>query len=91
MFIQMTNYLFNINLDNTFGMDVMSLAIQRSRDHGIPSYVEYRKYCGLKEVSNRRDLNSVMVEGVSFKKCEDINNIFIITMFLYVIFRQFLD
>lgn len=46
-------------------MDAFSLDIQRSRDHGIPSYTQFRKYCGLKDIKNVQDLSKIMVEGVS--------------------------
>lgn len=46
-------------------MDIVSLDIQRSRDHGIPSYTQYRKYCGLKEIQSVQDLAQVMVKGVN--------------------------
>jgi len=49
-------------------MDILSLDIQRSRDHGIPSYTQFRKYCGLKDIENVQDLSEIMVEGVSLKK-----------------------
>lgn len=46
-------------------MDIVSLDIQRSRDHGIPSYTQFRKYCGLKDIQNVQDLAQIMVKGVS--------------------------
>ncbi|XP_022164640.1 peroxidase-like [Myzus persicae] len=61
-----TNYLYS-HPDNMFGMDIVSLDIQRSRDHGIPSYTQFRKYCGLKEIKNVQDLTQIMVKGSTNK------------------------
>ncbi|CAI6355783.1 unnamed protein product [Macrosiphum euphorbiae] len=58
-----TNYLYRIDPNDVFGMDIFSLDIQRSRDHGIPSYTQFRKYCGLKDIENMQDLSEIMVEG----------------------------
>ncbi|XP_060876033.1 peroxidase-like [Metopolophium dirhodum] len=62
-----TNYLYNIDPNDSFGMDIFSLDIQRSRDHGIPSYTQFRKYCGLKDIENMQDLSEIMVEGSADK------------------------
>lgn len=48
-------------------MDIVSLDIQRGRDHGIPSYTQYRKYCGLKEIQSVEDLADIMVKEVNIK------------------------
>lgn len=48
-------------------MDIVSLDIQRGRDHGIPSYTQYRKYCGLKDIQSVEDLAQIMVKGVNKK------------------------
>ena len=60
----MTNHLYS-DLNNTFGMDIFSLDIQRSRDHGIPSYKEFRKFCRLKEITSIDELRETLIDGVS--------------------------
>ncbi|CAI6352434.1 unnamed protein product [Macrosiphum euphorbiae] len=63
-----TNYLYVMDPNYySFGMDIVSLDIQRSRDHGIPSYTQFRKYCGLKDILNVQDLSEIMVEGSADK------------------------
>ena len=42
---QVKNHLFENPHDGGTGLDLVSLNIQRGRDHGIPGYVEYRKIC----------------------------------------------
>jgi len=41
-------------------MDRLSLDIQRNRDHGIPSYQQFRKYCGLKDIKNKQDMLEII-------------------------------
>jgi len=67
IFFQLTNYLYNVHPNNVFGKDIVSLDIQRSRNHGIPSYTEFRKYCRLKAIRSVQDLSQIMVEGISLK------------------------
>ena len=51
----LTNQLFEESPQE--GFDVASLNIQRGRDHGLPSYNEWRDLCGLGKLSSFDDIN----------------------------------
>jgi len=68
-----------------FGMNIVSLDIQRSCNHGIPSYTEFRKYCQPKAIRSVQDLSQIIVEGVGLKIFEILNNIIVIILFLHII------
>ncbi|RZF46188.1 hypothetical protein LSTR_LSTR011542 [Laodelphax striatellus] len=43
-----TNFLYREN--QSYGLDRLSLDIQRGRDHGLPGYNVFREFCGLPKV-----------------------------------------
>ena len=52
--LQVTRNLFANH--NNFGLDLVALNLQRGRDHGLPSYIRWREYCGLKPIFFWEDL-----------------------------------
>lgn len=53
----LTNYLYG---NGKIGLDIVSLDIQRGRDHGLPSYTAYRAKCGLPMVNTFQELADFM-------------------------------
>lgn len=56
---ELTNHLFQ-SPGGGFGMDLVSINIQRGRDHGLPSFTLWRQPCGLKPIKDWDDLAEVM-------------------------------
>uniref|UniRef100_A0A6P7F5B2 Peroxidase-like n=1 Tax=Diabrotica virgifera virgifera TaxID=50390 RepID=A0A6P7F5B2_DIAVI len=65
--------------DDNYGYDIVSLDIQRGRDHGLPGYNDYRKLCGLPKASNFKDFmdvmtnNSVNILSKQYKHVDDVD------------------
>jgi len=56
---QLTSHLFEDPMANSTvpcGLDLVSLNIQRGRDHGLPGYTVWREYCDLGKVETFDDL-----------------------------------
>ncbi|XP_072384159.1 salivary peroxidase/catechol oxidase-like [Diabrotica undecimpunctata] len=75
-----SNELNNMFLaDDNYGYDIVSLDIQRGRDHGLPGYNDYRKLCGLQKASNFKDFtdvmtnNSVNILSKQYKHVDDVD------------------
>lgn len=51
------NKLYN---NGRFGFDVLSMDIQRGRDHGLPAYIQFRSLCGLQNAQQFSDFNDSM-------------------------------
>nr|XP_027209255.1 chorion peroxidase-like isoform X2 [Penaeus vannamei] len=63
---EVTNHLFE-DPGEHFGMDLVSLNIQRGREFGIPGYTTYRKYCGLSPIRSFQDLARHMTNGTAYR------------------------
>ncbi|KAF7278210.1 hypothetical protein GWI33_008704 [Rhynchophorus ferrugineus] len=53
---EVTNHLFEDKKIPFSGVDLVALNIKRARDHGVPSYNNYRALCNLKRATSFEDL-----------------------------------
>ncbi|KAK2576901.1 hypothetical protein KPH14_005526 [Odynerus spinipes] len=78
---QLTRHLFEDPMNNISvpcGLDLVSLNIQRGRDHGLPGYTKWREYCNLGKPESFVDLIGHMdpeaLDGIS-KLYESVHDV----------------
>nr|XP_022915574.1 chorion peroxidase [Onthophagus taurus] len=62
---ELKEHLFE-NKNQICGLDLVSLNIQRGRDHGLPGYTKFREICQLKKVNNFDDIEDINQETVNY-------------------------
>lgn len=50
----------NLYTNGHYGFDVLSMDIQRGRDHGLPGYYQFRSLCGLRNAESFQDFSDAM-------------------------------
>jgi peroxidase len=74
---EVTNHLLQAK-NRKFGLDLVSLNIQRGRDHGLQGYNAFRKLCGLRKAKSFEQLSDVIPHKIiqRFKQIyEDVDDI----------------
>ncbi|EFO27644.2 hypothetical protein LOAG_00844 [Loa loa] len=62
---ELTENLFN--RAHEVSLDLAAINIQRGRDHALPGYVEFRRWCNLSAVENWDDLKNIIPREVIYK------------------------
>ena len=74
----MTNKMF-MNSSTGMGLDLVSQVIQQGRDHGLPGYIKWRRFCGLPQIERFEDMADVMSQETirilrdTYKNVEDVD------------------
>ncbi|XP_013398080.1 peroxidasin isoform X2 [Lingula anatina] len=68
--LELTEKLFK--LAHEVALDLAAINIQRGRDHGLPSYNEYRKMCNLTEASAFSDLRNEIRSPELRRKLQEV-------------------
>jgi len=81
----MTSKLYASDVNN-LGLDAVSLDIARGRDHGLPSYNYYRRYCGLPAARTFDDFLDYIPMEVRLKQTASFD-ILMINQYVIIIIR----
>lgn len=73
----MTSKLYASDVNN-LGLDAVSLDIARGRDHGLPGYNYYRRYCGLPVARTFNDFLDYISVEVRLKQTAPLDLIFLV-------------
>lgn len=68
--IELTEQLFKVA--HAVALDLAAMNIQRSRDHAIPGYLEWRKYCNMSEVETFDELKNEISSDRVREKLRDL-------------------
>ncbi|KAK7095223.1 hypothetical protein V1264_006659 [Littorina saxatilis] len=69
----LTSHMFETNATAMDGLDLVSLNIQRGRDHGLPTFNDFREYCGLSRISSFNDPEVVDELGNIYSSPDDVD------------------
>lgn len=61
--VELTENLFQQD-NEKFGLDLVSLNIQRGRDHGLAPYTSWRNLCGLPAIKSWKELATVFPQTI---------------------------
>uniref|UniRef100_A0A8C4V728 Eosinophil peroxidase n=1 Tax=Falco tinnunculus TaxID=100819 RepID=A0A8C4V728_FALTI len=67
---ELQNHLFEQT--EIMGLDLAALNMQRGRDHGLPGYNAWRRFCGLSQPQNVDELSEVLGNSKLAKKFMDL-------------------
>ncbi|XP_071090838.1 thyroid peroxidase-like [Haliotis cracherodii] len=68
----MRQRMFEEDSDTKDGFDIVSLNIQRGREHGLPPYNDWREYCGLDKITSFT--SGTDFGGIQARDLQDIYN-----------------